>query len=162
MKVYFVLLLVALSVLPLQAKATVTKQQMKQAVMAPIEALFDAMRAHDSDKILAQFTPNANLQRLGSDSQVRNADLAKFAASFGKGNQYLDEKLLSTTISTSGNLANVWTPFAFYIDGKLSHCGANSFQLIETAKGWKIQYLIDNRFQGDCHQFIKQSQKLGK
>lgn len=158
MKVYIVLVLAVLSVLPLQAAEPADPNKMKQAVMTPIEALFDAMRAHDSAKILAQFTPNANLQRAGTDHLVSSTDITKFATSIGKSKKYLDEKLLSTTISYSGNLASIWTPFVFYIDGKLSHCGVNSFQLIKTPKGWKIHNLIDNSFQGDCRQFIKQYQ----
>ena len=147
-----VITLMALTALPAKSAQSANDQ----AIMAPINNLFDAMRAHDGDKILSQFTATAHLQRAGKDNQVKSSSLAKFATSIGKATKYLDEQLFNVTILQSGNLASVWTPFAFYVDKKLSHCGVNSFQLVKGADGWKIHYLIDNGYQGDCNGFIKQ------
>ena len=121
----------------------------------PIHNMFDAMREHDGKKLLAQFAPNAMLQRAGKGSKVKTNDLAKFADFVSKTDKYLDEKLLSVNISISDNLASVWTPYAFYLDGKISHCGVNSFQLVKLEQTWKIVYLIDNTHSGDCKTFIK-------
>ena len=41
------------------------------------------------------------------------------------------------------SLASAWTPYVFYVNGKVSHCGTNSFQLVKTDDGWKIQYIIE-------------------
>ena len=46
------------------------------------------------------------------------------------------------------SLASVWTPYKFYVNGKVVHCGTNSFQLVKTTAGWKIQYIIDTRRKG--------------
>ena len=51
-------------------------------------------------------------------------------------------------IQAEQSLASVWTPYKFYLNGKLSHCGTNSFQLVKTSEGWKIQYIIDTRRRG--------------
>ncbi len=128
-------------------------------ITQPIINLFDAMRAHDADKIQAQFTEDAILQRAQPDGTVRSADITSFAKSVGNATSYLDEHLLSIEVNQSGNVASVWTPFAFYRDKQLSHCGINSFQLVETTSGWKIHYLIDNAHQGDCKEFIKRHKK---
>jgi hypothetical protein len=118
------------------------------------------MRAHDGKKLLSQFTSAATLQRVKADSTVISSDLNKFAKGISSTSKYLDEQLLSVTTKTSGNLASVWTPYVFYIDKNISHCGVNSFQLVETKSGsWKIQYLIDNVYQGNCEDFILQQQK---
>jgi hypothetical protein len=122
--------------------------------------LFDAMRAHDGEKLLSQFTSAATLQRVKADYSVISSDLNKFAKGISSTSKYLDEQLLSVTTKTSGNLASVWTPYVFYIDKSISHCGVNSFQLVETKSGsWKIQYLIDNVYQGNCEDFIQQHKK---
>ncbi len=34
-----------------------------------------------------------------------------------------------------GNLAHIWAPYEFRINGKLSHCGTNSFTLVKTDEG---------------------------
>jgi len=124
--------------------------------LTPINNLFDAMRAHDSEKLLAQFIKQAILTRATKNNELNSTDINKFAASIAKSTKYLDEKIFNITIKQSGNLASVWTPFAFYLDGKLSHCGINSFQLIQKNGHWKILFLIDNAYQGDCLKFIKQ------
>ena len=40
--------------------------------------------------------------------------------------------------SVHGLIATVWAPYDFWIDGKLSHCGIDAFDLIKTEDGWKI------------------------
>ena len=113
-------------------------------ITQPVHALFDAMRAHDAVKLQAQFTESAILQRAVADGSVTTGDLAKFAENVATSTKLLDEQLLSIEVQQNGNLATVWTPFAFYLDKKLSHCGVNSFQLVKNTDGWKINYLIDN------------------
>ena len=128
-------------------------------ITQPIRNLFDAMRAHDAETLKAQFTDDAMLQRAQPDSSVRTTDIAKFADTVANSKSYLDEHILAYEVKSSGNVASVWTPFAFYLDKKLSHCGINSFQLIKKESGWKIHYLIDNAYQGDCQEFIGQYKK---
>ena len=124
--------------------------------LQPIYHLFDAMREHNGKKLLQQFSPQAVLQRALNNGEVKTTDIHVFANSISKPERYLDEQLLSVTLQQQNNLASVWTPFAFYLDGKLSHCGSNSFQLIKIAEQWKIHYLIDVTHPGDCEQFINQ------
>lgn len=57
----------------------------------------------------------------------------------------IEEKLLSYKIEFDGNLAHVWTPYEFYVDGNLSHKGANSFTLFKEDLNWKIIHIIDTR-----------------
>ncbi len=64
-------------------------------------------------------------------------------------NVYL-EKLLSYDIKIDGNLASVWTPYEFYLNGNFSHCGANSFQLFNNSGNWEIIYLVDMRRRSSC------------
>jgi hypothetical protein len=125
------------------------------AVTAPIYQLFDAMREHDQNKILAQFTQEALLQRITSKGEIINTDVKKFALSISKNTAKLDEHLLAVDIKQQNELASVWTPFAFYLNDKLSHCGSNSFQLVQLNGEWKIHYLIDVTYVGDCEAFVK-------
>jgi hypothetical protein len=55
------------------------------------------------------------------------------------------EKLLSIDVKIDGNLASVWTPYEFYLNGNFSHCGVNSFQLFNNNGKWEIIFLIDMR-----------------
>jgi hypothetical protein len=35
------------------------------------------------------------------------------------------EKILSYNVQVDGTMANVWTPYEFWLDGKFLHCGVN-------------------------------------
>lgn len=61
-----------------------------------------------------------------------------------------EEKLLNFNIKVDGNMANAWIPYEFWYQGKLSHCGVNSFQLIKQDAKWKIIYLVDTRRLARC------------
>lgn len=126
----------------------------QEIVTKPITELFEAMRAHQGAVLKAQFTPNALLQRVNSDGTIKTNDIEGFATAISSSTKMLDEKLLKIKTHRSGNLASVWAPYVFYVDGKLSHCGVNSFQLIQIDDVWKIHYLIDNMFSGDCSAFV--------
>ncbi len=66
--------------------------------------------------------------------------------------QKWDERLLDYKVSIDGNLAHVWTPYEFWVNGNFSHCGANAFTLVKTDDGWKITHLIDSRRRSTCNQ----------
>jgi hypothetical protein len=83
--------------------------------------------------------------------EIRNEDIRVFAhviSGFALGSA--NEKISLDVVKVSGPLATVWTPYKFYFDGKLHHCGVNSFQLVRLRDGWKIQYLIDTRNIDGC------------
>jgi len=60
------------------------------------------------------------------------------------------ENLLYFEISIDENLASVWTPYEFYVNGSFSHCGANSFQLFNNNGNWEIIFLVDSRRRKGC------------
>jgi len=126
----------------------------KTSVTQTVTAVFDAMRLHQGDVLKAQFAPQALLQRVRSNGSIVTNNIDKFAMVITTSASLLDERLLDIISHRSGNLASVWTPYAFYIDRKISHCGVNSFQLIKLDGQWKIQYLIDNIYSGSCEEFI--------
>ncbi len=64
--------------------------------------------------------------------------------------QVWKEEIESYSVFSDGNLATVWTPYKFYLNGKFSHCGANSFTLVYTDNGWQIFNIIDSRRIGSC------------
>jgi len=129
------------------------------AVLNPIKNMFDAMREHDGKKFSNQFTQKAILERANKINEIEISNLNKFSEFINTTNKHLDEQTFDIKINISDNLASAWVPFAFYLDGKLSHCGVNSFQLIKQQEQWKVRYLIDNAYSGDCEVFIKQHKK---
>ncbi|WP_426479468.1 nuclear transport factor 2 family protein [Chryseobacterium sp. CBSDS_008] len=125
--------------------------QQNQDIEKPIRNVFLGMKNADPELVKSAFAENAVLQTITKDGIVKSDSIQDFIASvskFSKGE--LDERITIEAIHTDGNLASVFTPYSFYLKGKLSHCGANSFQLVKQNNEWKIQYIIDTRRKDSC------------
>jgi hypothetical protein len=125
--------------------------QQNKDIEKPIRNLFLGMKNADSELVRSAFAENAVLQTITKDGMVKSDSIQDFVASvskFTKGD--LDERITVEGVHTDGNLASVFTPYSFYLKGKLSHCGANSFQLVKQNNEWKIQYIIDTRRKDNC------------
>jgi hypothetical protein len=67
----------------------------------------------------------------------------------------LDEKIGPAEIRIDDNLATVFTPFAFYFNGNLSHCGVNVFLIARVGEDWRIVGLADTRRRQGCEEWLK-------
>lgn len=61
-----------------------------------------------------------------------------------------EEKLTSWSIQVDRTMANAWVGYEFWYNGNFSHCGINSFQMVNFDGEWKIIYLIDTRGKAGC------------
>ena len=125
-------------------------QSAEDSVKAVINDMFTAMRNGDAGLFVSLFSESAVMQTIGRNREkmtvVRNETVASFAEFVGKlKKDSADERITFETIRIDGPMAAVWTPYEFYYNGKFSHCGVNSFQLVRFDGEWKIQYLIDTR-----------------
>jgi hypothetical protein len=134
---------------------TVKAQTAEDSVKAAVTKMFDAMRQSDSAMLQSSFSPSAVLQAFARSKEgktiVKNETVTEFAGSISKAPKgALDERIVFETIKIDGPLAAVWTPYTFYYNGKQSHCGVNSFQLVRIDGEWKIQYILDTRRKNGC------------
>jgi hypothetical protein len=125
-------------------------QKEDKAIKAVINRFFEAMEKGDTALIRRTCTANPVFQTYMTDRQgqlnVITQDFEEFVRFVGtpKTDRYREE-IRFGAIQYEAQLASVWTPYTFYVNGKPSHSGANSFQLVKTPEGWKIQYIIDTR-----------------
>lgn len=119
-------------------------------VQKTIESFFEGFHARDTviiksvcaDKmILHSIAENAKGAKL-SDESVN--DFYNSIATIPS-NIDFQEKILSYSIQFDGAMAHAWTPYEFYMNGKLSHKGVNAFTLFKENNVWKIIYVIDTR-----------------
>ncbi|MDV7698097.1 nuclear transport factor 2 family protein [Chryseobacterium soli] len=128
-------------------------QSAHEEIEKPIRDLFLAMKNGDSGLLKSSLTETAVLQTITKEGAVKNEDIKDFISSISKAVKGgLDERITIESIQVDGNLASVFTPYQFYYKGKFSHCGANSFQLVQQNKVWKIQYIIDTRRKENCNE----------
>ena len=122
-----------------------------EQVKATINSFFDGMRNSDSTTLKNNLAVNAVFQTISSNNEVKSQNPSGFVSSVGKAAKgSLDERITFRSIHIDGNLAAVWTPYEFYLNGKFSHCGVNSFQLHKENGQWKIHYVIDTRRKEGC------------
>jgi hypothetical protein len=147
-------LLTALTVLLINA--TVLAQSTEDSVKTAVNNLFTAMRNADGALFKTVFSDNAILQTISRDKDgktvVKSESIQEFGDFIGKlKKDSADERISFETIKIDGPLAIAWTPYNFYYNGKFSHCGVNSFQLVRLNGEWKIQYIIDTRRRAGCN-----------
>ena len=63
----------------------------------------------------------------------------------------LEERLVGApAIEIDGDIAMVWSPYVFLVDGKLSHCGTDHFDLVREAGQWKVLNITWTKRKTDC------------
>lgn len=128
----------------------------KDEVQKIIESFFDGFHKQDSVHIKKVVKQGAILQTIGMNRQakmaVRTEDFSAFLKSIVSIPEAMkfEEKIKSYSIQIDGAMANAWTEYEFWVNGEMSHCGVNSFQLFKDEGKWKIIYLIDTRRKEGC------------
>lgn len=121
-----------------------------------IEIFFDGFHKGDTTVMRTVMMPDMKMQSAittGKGEYKVNTMIANdFLVAIAKRpeNVMWEEIIHEYVVQEDGNLASVWTPYSFSLNGELSHCGANSFTLVRTVEGWKINYIIDSRRRNSC------------
>jgi putative lumazine-binding protein len=134
---------------PLALHATPADTPDEQAVLAPIQAMFAGMSARDAAAIKKPTMPGGVmvLMRDGKPTQMTFED---FATRVGKpGKEQIEEKIHDPIIKIDNDLAVVWAPFDFLIDGKVAHCGTDLFNLVRQDGQWIVASVADTS-RSDC------------
>jgi hypothetical protein len=121
----------------------------QHAVLAPITQLFDGMAKRDVAAIKKPLLNGGSmvLMRDGKPSQMTFED---FADRVGKpGTTHIQERIHDPLVRIDHDLAVVWAPFEFLVDGKVDHCGTDLFNLVRTDGKWVIASIADTG-RNDC------------
>ena len=124
-------------------------------VRAVIAKMFQAMYKADTATLRTCFTPGATFMTYSYDSRGHSRAKGENLTDFMRGvvlmgEADMEERLTNWQCLIDDGIASVWTPYEFYFEGKFSHCGANSFQLIEVQGEWKITMITDTRRKTKC------------
>ena len=115
----------------------------QQAVVAPINQMFDGMAKRDAALIKKPTMTGGTmvLMREGKPVQMTFED---FATRVGKpGTNKIEERIHDPLIRIDHDLAVVWAPFEFLVDGKVDHCGTDLFNLVRVDGNWIIASVAD-------------------
>jgi Putative lumazine-binding len=115
----------------------------EQAVLAPVTALFEGMAKRDAEAIKKPLLTGGTmvLMRDGKPTQMTFEAFAGLVAK--PGTTHIEERIHDPLVRIDHDLAVVWAPFEFLVDGKVDHCGTDLFNLVRTDGKWLIASVAD-------------------
>jgi hypothetical protein len=112
-------------------------------VLAPIQQLFAAFEAGDSAAMLRVVYPDGRVTTTGeraSGSGLRQMSWTQFAQRVTPDARF-SERISDPAIEVDGDVAMVWAPFVVRVNGKVSNCGVDHFDLVRENGAWKVMNL---------------------
>jgi hypothetical protein len=130
--------------------ASFAQSEDEKAIKSVVMQLFEGIQKHDSTLLKNTFHSSARIQTIGVNRKTglnvltTENEIDNFIKQICHNsiNISLREVPKSFEIRIDNQLATVWTPYEFYVNEQISHCGVDSFQLFKTIEGWKILSLI--------------------
>lgn len=135
------LILMALIVQPVFSQEATPEPREREAVLKVVQKFFDTMATRDVDgarQILIAEGRFHSVRQQESGIVIQTRTNEEYLKSLSKGNERYRERMWNSEVHIHGLIATVWTPYDFWIDEKLSHCGFDSFNLIKSNGKWKI------------------------
>ncbi len=115
----------------------------ERAVLAPVKAMFDGMARRDAAAIKEPLLPGG-MMVLMRDGKPAQMTFEAFADRVGRpGTTQIEERIHDPLVRIDNDLAMVWAPFEFLIDGKVDHCGTDLFNLVRKDGKWLIASVAD-------------------
>lgn len=115
----------------------------QQEILAPVKAMFEGMAKRDASAIKESLLPGGTmvLMRDGKPVQMTFDAFADRVAR--PGTAHIEERIHDPLVRIDHDLAIVWAPFEFLVDGKVDHCGTDLFTLVRSDKKWLIASIAD-------------------
>ena len=148
MNVRVIATLVATVALCLSGRVALAGDREEAAVLAPIHAMFDGMAAYDQAAMLATVQPEGSVALLRDGKMVRMT-LGEFIGRIKPGKSRIEERIHDPLVRVDGDIAMVWAPYEFLVDGKVRHCGTDVVNLVRMSGRWLIAGIADNS-RNDC------------
>ncbi|QWT21678.1 nuclear transport factor 2 family protein [Bacillus sp. NP157] len=113
------------------------------AVLAPLHAFFDGMAKSDQVAMRAVVQPEGSVALLRKDKLVRMS-LGDFVDHIKPGKDAIEERIHDPVVEVDDNLAMIWTPYEFLVNGQVKHCGTDLVHLVKLDGRWVIAGIADN------------------
>lgn len=113
----------------------------RAAVLETVRELLRSLGARDVDRLEALHLPTATTVAVRLDGEsgyptVRT--VPQVVESIAEVTVPMVERIWDPEVRVAGDVASVWAPYDFYIDGSFSHCGHDAFQLVRIEGVWRL------------------------
>jgi Domain of unknown function (DUF4440) len=121
----------------------------QKAVLASFQAMLDGIAKRDKQAMMKQLLPggSATLMRNGKPVQMSFDALTDRLSEPGSDTR--EERIHDALVRIDGDVAIIWAPFEFLMDGKVDHCGRDVATMIRVDGRWLIASIGDNS-RKDC------------
>jgi Putative lumazine-binding len=120
-----------------------TPDEQAVAVLAPVTALFDGMAKRDAAAMKKPLLAGGTMV-LMRDGKPVQMTFEAFTERVGRpGTTQIEERIHDPLVRIDNDLAVVWAPFEFLVDGKVDHCGTDLFNLVRVDGKWLIASIAD-------------------
>ncbi len=113
----------------------------RTAVLETVRELLRAIGSRDIGRIEALHLPTATTVAVRLDGESRYPTIRtvpQLLESIGEVTVPMAERIWDPEVRVAGDIASVWAPYDFYIDGSFSHCGHDAFQLVRLDGTWRL------------------------
>jgi hypothetical protein len=119
-------------------------------VMEPVQRFFDALGKQDKIGLLAVAAPNIEITSM-NQNELHRLSVEKLADAIAahKGGP-IAEHIHDPQVHIDQNIAVVWAPYTFTINGRVDHCGTDVLTLGKLQDRWIIIGLSDNERKDSC------------
>jgi Putative lumazine-binding len=115
----------------------------EQAVLAPLQGVFEGIAKHDKAIVRQQLLPGG-MATLIRNGQIVQLHFDAFVDRLPAGTQKLEERIHDPLIRIDNDIAVIWAPYEFLLEGKLDHCGTDLVNLVHRDGRWLISAIGDN------------------
>ena len=119
-------------------------------VMEPVHHFFDALGRQDKSGMLAVVAPSVEIMSVQQgELRRRNIDSLAEAIAAHRGGA-IAEHIHDPLVHIDNDLAVVWAPYKFTLDGHVNHCGTDVLTLARIDGRWIIIGLSDSERKENC------------
>jgi hypothetical protein len=121
--------------------------------LAAVHRMFEGMRTADSAMVRSVFSAGARFASIDTRATppaIKYDSVGGWITAIATSNRRWNEQIYDVRVRVDGDIAQVWAPYTFYLDGQVRHCGVNAIDLLRDSQGWKVTQLADTRRRENC------------
>ena len=110
-----------------------------RAVGIFMEAIGDADKTRLAEVMIPEAVIFVHNRMDPENPRVDIVPVADHLERWAQGSRVVYEQMRTDHVLIDGDMAQVWGPYAFMVDGKVSHCGINSLSMVKMEDdSWKV------------------------
>ena len=138
------------------SSTSLADEQQRRAIIETVNQFFLAIETKDAELLESILIPGSlnisSSEQLEGKSELTTMDYERMISALTRPGRDAKERAWDETILIQGHIAIFWAPYDFHVDGKFSHCGVDSFQLVNSGEKWLISNASWTRETQDCPQ----------